>query len=414
MTLSVSVYDVDSASTISVTSKTQHVTITEKMDAISTISVGMKGLTETHAFDDITVTYGGSALFSGIIESQNDKLRGGAMLYRFSTWKGKDNTLRLENRVVNSIYTNVYVEDIIADLLAKYPCGITGVNVMPTNKVVEQIAFKYVPLLDCIKQLSDISGFRWFVDANKDLHFFGFDEGNADTVFSTTTAGGLQSNILRDSIDLSEEIDARTANRVWIIGAKTAASETRSQTFTQTGEKIFKLGFTPRNYKVYKNDVLIEADKVKLDTPQNEVDANTVYLINLRNQVLRIPSGKPALSGEVLRIDYNPEIQIVDYFEDSASINQNGIYEKAIKDRQIIEKTTARARGRAELKRRTNAIRKLTFDTRELNVQRGKRYRVVVPELSVDSYWLCVGVVTTIQAPDTVNITKTVELEEVL
>jgi len=396
---------------INVTPRTMNATITEKIDAISTFSIGLQNLTHTHAFDDIDVRYDNKTIFKGVVEAQSDRIRGGR---RFTSWKGRDYTVKLENRVVNKIYTNMTVEAIISDLLASYPCGVTGNNVKPTLRVVEQIRFPFISLLECIKQLADIVGWRWFIDANNDLHFFEKHEGTASLVFSTTTNGGLRRNILNDTIEMGAEMGDKMANRVWVIGAKTAAKETRTQTFQTPGERIFKLGFTPRNYKVYKNGVKIADDKVRLDTPQNEANSSTEILVNLANQVIRIPDSKPALgTNDTLRIEYNPEIQIIDYFEDPSSVRKFGLYEKAIKDRQIIEKMAARSRGRAELKRRNTALRTIQFDTTEMNVQRGKRYHIVVPELYVDSYWLCTGVITTIQAPDKVNVSKTVEFEEV-
>jgi hypothetical protein len=415
--LNVTVYDADVAQTIDVTEQIQSIQITAKMDAVSTMRADVRGLTATHAFDDVTVSYTGGALFSGIIQSQSDSLRGGSQLNRFSTWETKDSTLRLENRIINRIYTDSSVESIIASLLIEYPCGITGNHVRATNKIVEQIAFRYITLLAAIKQLAEITGWRWFVDADKDLHFFDTDEGVDSTVFSTSTTGGLLRNIQSGSIELASEIDDRTANRVWVIGARTASATMNTQSFTQSGERIFKLGFTPRNYQVFENGVLVDSQYIKLDTSENEANVNTKYLINLPNQVLRIPDSRQPLvvnGVHTLKITYNPEVQIADYFEDPSSIVINGIYEKAILDKDINEKLAARQRGRAELRRRSTENRTITFDTREMSVHRGKKYRLVIPELNIDSYWLCIGVSTTISAPEAANIIKSIELEEVM
>jgi hypothetical protein len=406
--LTVSIYDYDSSSNIDVTSRTQTVSINEKIDGMSALTATLKNLDETHEFDDITVTYGGSTVFKGVITSQSDELRGGGALYRYSTWQAADFSLKFERRVVNRVYDNVNVEAIIADLLVKYPCGITSNNVQTTNKLIDHIAFQYEPLLGCIKKLADITGWRWYVDANKDLHFFETDEGTAATVFSTTTTGGHVRNILHDTLTVDTEVDARTANSVWVVGAKTAAPNYIDQYWTGDGNNsVFTTAFVPNYPEVYENGVAktIEVDKGGTSSKN--------YVYDKKNRVL-IRNAGVLPSGVILRFKYRPTVQIIDYFADSASIAKYGIYEKAIRDKTITEKSAARSRGRAELKRRTSARRTLKFDTRDLTAVSGKKYRVVIPELAIDSYWLCIGIATSISAPDTVNVMKTVELEEVI
>lgn len=405
--LSVSVYDYDSATLIDVSERTQHVSVTEKVDAISTVTVSVKDFDETHAFDDVSVTYAGRPIFTGVIESQSDTLRGGHTLYRYSVLNGSDFALKFENRIVNRIYENVYIETIIADLLSSYSVGITGNNVRPTYKTIDRIVFQYTTLMECIRQLAEIAGWRWYVDANRDLHFFDVDEGAGNITFSTTTAGGLKRNILRDTIEMSTEINDKTANRVWVVGAKQASPAYTEQFWTGDGNNaVFTTAFIPNYPEVYENGVpkTIEADRGAMS------DKNYVY--DKKNRVLKRNAGAlPA--GVTLRFRYRPTVQVIDYFEDSASIAKYGIYEKAVRDKTITEKLAARARGRAELKRRSNAIQRISFDTRELNVERGKRYRVVIPEIGLDAHMLCVSVTTNIAAPDDVNVMKTVELEGV-
>lgn len=407
MTLEVAVFDYDSSTTIDVTSRTQSVTITEEIDGVATVDVALKGLTATHAMDDVAVTYNGATLFLGVIENQTDDLRGGASLYRFSTWTGTDRALKLQKRVVNRIYENKTAAEILADLLSRYPCGITLAPIIATTPVIERIDFMYLPLIECVRQLADITGFRWYVDEASALHFFKTDEGVGATVFSTTNAGGLTRNIRKDTLNFSSEINDKTANRVWVIGAQSASPQYTEQFWTGDGNNaIYTVAFTPNYPEVFENGVekTIEVDK---GTPSDKD-----YVYGKKDKYLKRVAGALP-NGVALRFKYRPTIQIIDYFEDTASIDKYGIYEKAVKDKQITEKMAARARGRAELKRRNGEIRTMTFEALNHNVKRGLKYRVVIPELGVDSYWLCKSVTTTISAPDTVNVMKTVEFEEV-
>lgn len=408
--LSVAVYDFDSSEYIDVTSRTQSVTIKESIDGSSSIDVSLFDLTETHAFDDVAVTYGDETLFLGTIESQTDTLLGGGTLRRFSSWAGTDRALKLDKRVANRIYGGKTAKEILTDLLTRYPTDVTLGPVTGTLSAIDSIDFAYTTLSDCVSQLADVTGFRWYVDTESTLHFFDGYEGTGATVFSTTTTGGLTRNIRRDSIDFTSEIDDKTANRVWVIGSQSASPNYTEQYWTGDGlNDTFTVAFTPNYPEVTENGV----------TKTIEVDSGSTsdkdYVYGKASKYLKRVAG-PLPSGSTVKFRYRPTIQIIDYFEDTASIAQYGIYEKAIKDKQITEKMAARARGRAELKRRSSEVRTLSFEVLASghDVRRGLRYRVVIPELDIDAYYLCTAVTTTISAPDNVNITKSVTLEEVV
>jgi hypothetical protein len=276
-----------------------------------------------------------------------------------------------------------------------------------TTPVIERLDWPFVPLIECVQQLADISGYRWYVDTESVLHFFENDEGIGATVFSTTDAGGLTRNIRKDTISLETAVDDKTANRVWVVGANSASPRYIEQYWTGDGlNDTFALPFTPNYPKVYENGI---SKTIGLDSG---VGYDKDYVYGKKEKYLR-RNGGPLPAGVTLKFRYRPTIQIIDYFEDTASIAKYGIYEKAVKDKQITEKMAARARGRAELRRRSSEIRTLTFEALDHDVVRGKKYRVVIPELDVDSYWLCREVTTDISRPDTVNVRKTVTLEEV-
>lgn len=404
--LSVAIYDYATQTTLDVSPRVLGVSIADKIDDISTFSASIKHLERTHALDDIAITYNGQTLFVGIIEEQADELIGGSPLVRFSEWKGSDFALKMQNRLVNRIYENQTIEAIIADLFTRYPCGITTNNVRPTYKTVESIDFPYVPLIECVNQLAEIAGWRWYVDTDGDLHFFDTDEG-LDPSITFTTVGPTR-NIRKDSIKLNTQINDRTANRVWVIGARQASPNYVNQYWTGDGQNnLFSLSYTPNYPEVKENG---DSKTIELD---KGTGSSKDYVYDKKNKVLRRVAG-PLPAGVSLHLRYRPTTQIIDYFEDSASIATYGIYEKAIKDKRIVERMAARARGRAELKRRSDAVQTLSFETRELGVQRGRRYRVVIPELQIDREFLCTGVTTKISAPDTVNISKTVEMEAVV
>jgi hypothetical protein len=88
-----------------------------------------------------------------------------------------------------------------------------------------------------------------------------------------------------------------------------------------------------------------------------------------------------------LRVEYNPTVQVIDYFEDPASVAGYGLYEKAVIDKKITDKMAARKRGRAELKRKKDIIRSASWSTRQWQVNPGQLTKVTLPVMDVNSYW---------------------------
>jgi hypothetical protein len=412
MSLQVIVHHKEDGQTYDITANVLAVSFDEAVDESDTkFAIKAKNITKIHAFDDIEIFYNGERFINGVITNQSDAL---IYKYRRTTLKGTDFSVKLERRIVQESYdksdaTGGKPEEIIKNLVQKYAPELTTVNVRTTNKVIDFISFNYEPLRDCIDRVAKLAGWNWYVDADNDVHFFDRYEGTeVANTFST-------SNILKDSLTLNYKVTKQTANRVWIVGARTASNEVRDEYFTADGNnRLFKIASRPHDYEIYVNDVKVDDSKVKADTPFNETDTNVEWLVNFNEKFFRKSPNHPIpANGDVIRFSYKPEIEIIDYFENPDSVAKYGLYEKAIKDRRITQKLTARQRGRAELKRNSQLLRVANFRTRDLTVKRGQLIRLYVPELDIDSTWRVTKVQTDISAPDTVNIEKTVEVEEV-
>ncbi len=401
---------------VDITDRVLSMSVDESVDsATSKFTLVTKDIHERHPLDDVVISYDGEVIYRGIVESQQEKL---THKYRKTTFKGTDVSLKLDRKVVREIYTPDDVqggkpEEIIKALVSKYAPYLTVNNVQDTGKTIDIIAFNYEPLKVCIDRVANLVGWNWYVDEELDLHFYDRYEGQYETkLFTTKDDLDVEPNIMHDSFSVDYSVTKKTANRVWVVGALTASQSSRDEYFTADGNNsIFKVASRPRNYEIYVDGAKVPSEKVKADTSYNETDENVEWLVNYADKYIRAKSAP--VSGTEIRFNYFPEVQIIDYFEDPDSVAKYGLFEKALLDRKITEKETARQRGRAELKRNSQVRRKAEFRTRDLSVKRGQILRLVLPEMSIDSTWRVTSVLTDISAPDRVNYSKKVVIEEI-
>jgi hypothetical protein len=82
-----------------------------------------------------------------------------------------DHTYELDSRLVAMTYENKTIKYIIDDIISDYAEGFTSNNVV-SDFTISKIVFNRIPVSQCLRRLADIVKFEWFIDPNKDVHFF--------------------------------------------------------------------------------------------------------------------------------------------------------------------------------------------------------------------------------------------------
>ncbi|NOK23976.1 hypothetical protein HMI50_44145, partial [Corallococcus carmarthensis] len=257
------------------------------------------------------------------------------------------------------------------DLIAQFAPWVDTSLVNDIGGTLETMRFDYDTLGEAIQKLAEIAGAYWHLDHDDKLHFFASYDGVSEINFDASLSGKLQGSILRDSFQLrTTAMDL--ANRVWVIGAKSAAGTYTEQYWTGDGNNsVFSLAYEPNYPDVWENGVqkTIEVDK--------GVGSEKDYTYDKKNRVLKRTAG-PLPSGVLLRFRYRPTVQIIDFFEDSASVATYGLYEKAIRDKKITDRAAARKRGRAALKRTKGLVRLPSWQSRTWTLNPGQLTTVTV------------------------------------
>jgi hypothetical protein len=348
-----------------ITAKTKRATWDRTIDeAASTLELDCNGLTSEHTMDTITLTVDGVLRFTGIVKEQSNSGNGDIFYTRL---KCIDSTDRLQRKVVAKIYTNQSARDIILDLVSNYATWMDTSYVDDIGIRIETITFNYVPFATAIQNLADTVGAYWFLDSSNRLHFF----QDYDEITNKNFSSGL--NIIDNSFTLKTTA-TQLANRVWVIGAKTSSPNYIDQYFTGDGNNsIFSTAYVPNYPDVYENGVgkTIGIDKGEPYT--------TDYVYAKKEKVLRRTAGNLP-NGVQLRLHYRPTVQVIDFFENQASINNYGLYEKVLRDKKITDKAAARQRGRTELGRVKGLIRYISFSSRDWDVVAGQVVNVNAPQ----------------------------------
>lgn len=82
-----------------------------------------------------------------------------------------DFTRELDRRLVTERFSDETVADIIDFIITKYTTGFTQVGVTVTQNV-SAISFNRLTVSECLEKIARLNEFSWYVDYNKDIHFF--------------------------------------------------------------------------------------------------------------------------------------------------------------------------------------------------------------------------------------------------
>lgn len=253
---------------------------------------------------------------------------------------GRDYTLRLQDTTVEPVvYTQSEVSTIVTDIMNNNVPDITLTNVDVTTTTLPRIAFNHENAFDAIRQLADLSGFTFYVDEDKDLHF-----EEKQLISSGITLNNT--NTIRNNYDTTRE---NMANSIWVYGDRqlTGVTEEINNNGSPWGGapgSVFTLTYKPHNTEVN----LLGSTRIggvfgMIASATSGID----YLVSFEDRQVIFVSGTslgystiPASGGSAI-INYDREVPIVKFGENTSSIGQYGKKVKVINDKTIKDPDTA-------------------------------------------------------------------------
>ncbi len=264
--------------------------------------------------------------------------------------------VRLFNRnLVHRTYEDMTDEEIIDDIVATY-CpgfGITTTNVI-AGVTIDQISFNYLQPSQCMRIICDLTGRNWYIDYNKDIHYFPL----------TTTAAPFNIDSSNDDyIDLKLSKDAnQLKNRVYVRGGTKLSDPTTYVSAGDGQKRVFVLPEKP-------HDVTVQVDRgggylTETVGIKNIDTSGFDWYLNFQEKYLEQDSGEAILTtAHNVKVTYSYDIPILVALENTASILESGQHEFAIFDKSIKTTQAARDRASAELVDYANSIIEGSFKT---------------------------------------------------
>ena len=217
-------------------------------------------------------------------------------------------------------YTLQTVQQIIDDII---PGGFTTTNV-DGGYIVDQIKFNYKHVSEAIQMLADLVGFKWYVDYDKDIHFFAKYKKSAPFDVVDNSPNVIGGSVV---VDLN---NSQLRNKVYVFGGEYVGNS-RTENYDGDGsQKTFPLG----NKFSEKPTVTVNGVPQNVGTDPLEVFADGPpydCLWNFQEKFLIFSSAPTA--GHTVATTGTPLVPLATQQESPSSIGSFGVRSYKIKNK---------------------------------------------------------------------------------
>lgn len=345
---------------------------------------------------EVVIYNGATKIFGGVIISIQET----SEAYKILQYKieAVDYARLLDGKLVSTEYENQTVNDIIADLFDKYaPAGFTYNNVNCSD-IISYIQFNYQPMSQCFRELAELTNYDWYVDYDKDLHFFAKESNTAP--FDLNDDDG---SYIFDSLDLRKD-NTQIRNVVIVRGGEYLADTLTVNIQTNGIDRVYNL---PYKYEYNTLNATLSATNLSIGIDFSADPDDYDVLFNKNEKVLKWKETDLPSSSAVLTIIGQPYLPVIVKQYNRESIQSmvsaeggDGEYEYLIVDNTINTKEGARERAAAELYAYAATAKEGYFDTYTAGLISGQRIRVNSAVRGVDEYYVINKVTTIMRTPE--------------
>lgn len=280
-----------------------------------------------------------------------------------------DYTRLLDGKLVTESYENMKANDIIADLMSNWgPVGFTTNNV-DANVTIEYISFNYETLSRCLMELAHYLNYDWYVDYDKDIHFFS-KETNA-AAFDLNDDDG---SYIYESLVIRRD-NSQVRNVVVVEGGEYLGNTLTSNIDCTGIDWIYNIGYRFENFEATLSATPLS---VGIDFSGDPDDYDALW--NRDEKVLKFKEVDVPSVGALLKIVGDPYLPVIVKKYNQASIEAMvsaeggaGEYEYYIFDKRIDSKEGAIERASAELYAYAQTISEADFRTENDGLRSGQQ-----------------------------------------
>jgi hypothetical protein len=324
--------------------------------------------------EEVVLTVDGTIEFAGYIIEINEKISG--MLEVFDI-VCKDYTHGLDKYLVSKTYLSETVNDIIADILTTFTDGTFTDTHVNCDTLIESINFNYLPVSKALEKIISIVGnFDWYVDYEKDIHFF--NNTTESSAFDITDTSG---NYVFNSLIYKEDI-TQLKNDVIIRGGLLTSETPRTEYLDGDGTKtIFALATKFAKLPTVTVNAVSKTVGVDfLDDP-----SSFDLLWNYNEKSLKFTSAPASGTANIVVVEY-PKYPLIVQKSDESSISTYGVAQSIIVDKTITDLDTANLRATVELLQYSQPLKTATFSTYTKGLITGQTINIQSNIRNIDVY----------------------------
>jgi hypothetical protein len=223
--------------------------ISEKLDLRTVVTFQLLTTSVTPAIgEEVIVTDGATTHFLGMIQKIRKRLLTDGATLRYWITCG-DYSSFFQARTITTSYTAQTLQAIVLDIVSlefsNEGITTTGVEVGPT---LDKVTLNYIYAADAFDQLADLTGYHWYVDTDKDLHFE--ERISSTATFQQTDASN---NFLAGSLDETE--DRKRYRNKEVVRAGTDLTVSRTETINGNDTRSYQLIYPAGALPVIRIDI---------------------------------------------------------------------------------------------------------------------------------------------------------------
>jgi len=295
----------------------------------------------------------------------------------------EDFTRLLDSRLVSAAYTSQKSDAIISDIVTNFTDAAHGFteNNVEVSRTITRIVFNYVPVSQALSDMADLLEWDWYVDYDKDIHFF--ERETRPAPFD------IDDDAVRNTIDnfrINPDY-SQIRNRVFVRGGYFLSDEYTDSWVADGESRVWATGYAPHEPSSLKVDGVANTyaiDYLNLD------DGTYEFFWNYSERYIRCSefgatTPTPGV-GDVIEFKYKYEVPVIVQVDNilsqtaiAAIEGGDGIYESIIRDETIDSLNLAHERGLAEVNQFGNVQISGSFTTYESGFAEGQFVNISVP-----------------------------------
>ncbi len=330
---------------------------------------------------EVEVVKDGTKIFEGRITSiQSNKLSGDDFTFAIEC---TDWQVDLDDKMAVQTYESKTLYFIVNDLVSRYCTGFTVTNVENPGATINRIQFDYQYISECFEALADETGYDWYVDYDKDIHFFPIETNDAPFEL-------LDNGTHFDQLIITPD-NTQIANKIWVRGGWYKSDEyTQDAIIAVAGQKEFPVAYKPHDLTVKVDTVAKTVGIEFIDDPGSHD-----FLLNYNESLLKIDT-IVMTGGESIIMKFKYETPILALVQSTQSQviliaaqgGGAGIKEKYIKDDKIKTLVQAEEVGQGELLKFAFQLVEGSFTSYNSGWRSGQRLHIDLTDRSIDEYYM--------------------------